>query len=304
MNTNNLVFEKLFRLINENPLSARQNLNTDEKQPGMLYRTADFESDPDIFYLITEINQEYCDVIPGSLDGIMAGPEDIVLPKSVLGNYIFLSLNMAATLPHKAIGRGFALLDDKTYNRIIDSQIKFETDEDGDQTSYPFGLPYISQNDSRIAYHEHIQDIVQQAQAPVYSKIFEEESETSPINFAEAVKRWFADSFVPVFGEAELALAAGPAQNNPQAECVLDGFDGSVLLEYSIMEKILHIDFFDAEEHPEIQKFENWKITGELGQTLGEVRDGSIMIPMAEFNSRICLVDPDGNIHGFKPVKG
>jgi hypothetical protein len=302
MNTNKPVFEKLFRLVNENPLSARQNLDTEEKIPGLLCRMADFQSNPDIFYLITEINEQYCDVIPGSLDGIMAGPEDIVLPKNVLGNYIFLSLNMAATLPLKAIGKGFAMLDDKTYNRIIDSQIKFETDDDGDQASYPFGLPYISQNDSRIAYHEIIMDIVQHAQAPVYSEVFDEESE--PVDFAESVKEWFKKSFVPVFHEPELALAAGSARNNPQSECVLDGFDGSVLLEYSLMEKILHIDFFDAKDNPEKQRFENWKIADAMGQILGSVRDGSVLIPMTEFNPRICLVDPDGNIHAFEPVNG
>ena len=302
MNTLNPYFEKLFRLINENPLSARQNLNSEEKIPGMLYRTADFESDPDIFYLITEVNSEFCEVIPGSLDGIMAGPDDIVLPKNVLGNYIFLSMDMAATLPLKAIGKGFAMLDDKTYNRIIDSQIKYETGEDGDQASYPFGLPYIGQNDSRVAYHDRILDIIQHAQDPIYSEVFDENPE--PVNFAETVKKWFETAFVPVFQEPELALAAGPNQSDPYAECVLDGFDGSIVLEYSLMEKILHIDFFDASENPETQRFENWKIADAKGQILGSVRDGSVMIPMEKLNALICLIDLDGNIHAFKPAKG
>ena len=302
MNTLNLYFEKLFRLINENPLSARQNLNTEEKIPGMLYRTADFKSAPDIFYLITEVNSEFCEVIPGSLDGIMAGPDDIVLPKNVLGNYIFLSMDMAATLPHNAIGRGFAMLDDKTYNRIIDSQIKYETGEDGDQASYPFGLPYINQKDSRAAYHEHILDIIQNAQDPVYSKAFDEGAE--PVDFAESVKKWFKNQFVQVFPEPELALAAGPNQSDPHAECLLDGFDGSIVLEYSLMEKILHIDFFDAAENPETQRFENWKIADAEGRILGSVSDGSVMIPMEKLNALICLIDLDGNIHAFKSAKG
>ena len=298
---NSSVFEKLLRLVKENPLSAKQGLNSEIKTPGMLCRTSEFEANPDLFYLVTEVDENYCDVIPGSLDGIMAGPDDIVLPKNVLGDFIFLSLDLAATLPADALGKGFAMLDDDTYNRIIDSQIEYDTGEAGDTPSYSFGLPYISQFDSRVAYHENITDIIQRAQAAVYSEVFETGSE--PIDFAVAMKEWFQDHFVPIFDTPETALAAGPARGNPKAECSLAGFGGSVLLEYSSIEKQLHIDFYDAAGNIEKQRFEMWKIVNEQGDTLGSVRGGAVLVPMAEFDPRICLIDPDGKIHAFTPVK-
>ena len=298
---NGPVFDKLLRLIKENPPSARQGLNTEKKTPGMLCRTTEFEANPDLFYLVTEIDGNYCDIIPGSLDGIMAGPDDIVLPKNVLGDFIFLSLDLAATLPVKALGKAFAMLDNDTYNRIIDSQIKYETGEKGDSPSYSFGLPYISKFDSRVAYHEIITDLVQQAQAPVYSEVFANAAE--PIDFAATVKKWFQSQFTPAFDAPEVALAAAAARKNPQAECTVAGFTGSVILEYSIMEKQLHIDFYDADGNIEKQQFENWKIVNEQGDTLGSVRGGTAIVPMAEFNPRICLIDPEGNIHAFTPVK-
>ena len=144
--------------------SAKQGLESEEKFPGMLYRTAQFKDHPEVFYLLTSVDGETCDIIPGSLDGIMAGPDDIVLPKSALGDFVFLSLDLAATLPVSSLGKGFAMLDNNTYNRIIDSQIQYDTGEAGDRPSYCFGLSYISQHDSRIAYHEVLGDIVQQAQ--------------------------------------------------------------------------------------------------------------------------------------------
>ena len=296
---NGPVFEKLSRLIKENPLSARQGLNTEEKTPGMLCRTAWFEANPNLFYLVTEIDGKYCDIIPGSLDGIMAGPDDIVLPKKVLGDFIFLSLDLAATLPVRALGKAFAMLDNDTYNRIIDSQIKYEIGEEGDSPSYSFGLPYISRFDSRVAYHEIIMDLVQQAQAPVYSEVFANVAE--PIDFTAIVKKWFQDNFVSIFEMPEAVLAAGPARKNPHAECSLAGFP--VLLEYSISEKQLHIDFYDAAGNIEKQQFENWKIVNEQGDTLGSVRSGTAIVPMAEFDPRICLIDSKGNIHAFSPVK-
>ena len=298
---NSPVFEKLLRLIKENPLSAKQGLNSEVKTPGMLCRTSEFEANPDLFYLVTEVDEKYCDVIPGSLDGIMAGPDDIVLPKNVLGDFIFLSLDLAATLPADALGKGFAMLDDDTYNRIIDSQIEYDTGEAGDTPSYSFGLPYIRQFDSRIAYHENITDIVQQAQAPACSEVFANDAE--PIDYAATVKKWFRARFVPVFEVPAAALAAGPAQKNPQAECTLAGFGGSVLLEYSSMEKQLHIDFYDAAGNIEKQRFENWKIADDQGNFIGSVLGGTALIPMPDFTPRICLVDPDGNIHAFTPVK-
>lgn len=143
-------------------LKATQDVELLDLAPGQLHRWAEFEELPELFYLITEINDDYCDVIPGSLDAVMAGTGDIILPKDVLGDFVFLSLDMAATLPRKALGKGFAILDDATYDRVIDSQIEFETGSKGATPSFPFAaLGFAGREDSRRIYHQKMSEIIQ-----------------------------------------------------------------------------------------------------------------------------------------------
>ena len=54
----------------------------------------------------------------------------------------------------------------------------------------------------------------------------------------------------------------------------------------------------------EAQQFENWKVADAQGRLLGSVSKGSVQIPMEEFNVPLCLIDPTGKIHAFKPLEG
>jgi hypothetical protein len=154
-------WEQLRQYIKEHPTTAKQGLTLTTPAPGQLHRPVDALGEPDVFYLITEVQDDYVEVIPGSFDSMMACTDDIILPKSVFGKFTFLSLNLSATLPASAIGEGFAVLDDDTYNRIIDSQLEYETGEKGELPSFPFAaLPYFSKSDPRKYYHDRIAEII------------------------------------------------------------------------------------------------------------------------------------------------
>lgn len=123
----------------------------------------------DFFFLITEVNDVTCNVIPGSLDGVMAGPNDIVLPKSVLGQYVYLSMDMQTTVPKSALSDGFAILDDECYQRIMASCKEFADGSVGEIHPYSRAMPYISDHDDRIEYHNK-QKLLLEDMQKIYSK--------------------------------------------------------------------------------------------------------------------------------------
>ena len=272
----------------ERPLSAKQNLNLKKIKPGQLHRIKNSGENTEFFYLVTNFDNGICDVIPGSLDGLMAGPDDIVLPKSVLGGFVFLSLDMAATLPEEAVGEGFAILDTDTYNRIIDSQIKYETDEEGEQPSYPFALPYTGKNDSRIDYHEKLSICVSEAQENL---CWEQEACIMPKEFFCVFK--FAEN---------AAFAAAATQNIYEKELAVAGVEQSLYVTLDPEEKQLVIHVLDKNGEPSCA-LDHWCIYDEDGK-LGELIDGvlDIYYPQKEQIS-LGLQNNTGEFCTLEPLK-
>ena len=117
-------FEEFISRVREynqrHPLSATQNVHLTRIEAAQLHR-CNSEENPEFFYLIIGRDGDQFNVIPGSLDGIMAGPNDMVLPKSVMGGFTFFALDLADSLPENAIGDGFAILDKKSFQKVVDS---------------------------------------------------------------------------------------------------------------------------------------------------------------------------------------
>lgn len=118
----------------------------------------------DFFLLVTKINKNDCEVIPGSLNGIMAGPHDIVLPKGVLGKYIFISPELKTSVPIKCLSDGFAALDDETYSAVMTQCDNLQNNGKFENSPFSEPLPYISDNDDRITYHNKLQKHVKSMQ--------------------------------------------------------------------------------------------------------------------------------------------
>lgn len=270
-------------------LSAKQNLDLKSIKPGQLHRIKNAGENTEFFYLVTNCEKEIVDVIPGSLDGLMAGPEDIVLPKTVMGGFIFLSMDLAGTLPKDALGEGFALLDAATYNRIIDSQIKYETGEEGEQASFPFALPYTGKSDSRILYHEKLALCVTDAQEKLS---LEEVPDT--VSLPEAFFTLFK------FKES-MALAAASSQDIYEGEFAISGIPQTLYVTFDPEEKQLVIRALEA--NGELSSgLDNWSIYDEKGK-LGEILDGVLDLHYTPGNQLLlALQDPDGKTHKLEPV--
>lgn len=120
----------------------------------------------EFFFLITGIDEKNntCEVISGSFDGLKAGPEDIVLPKSVLGQYVYLSPGIGGTVPTESLGTGFAVLDTPTFECICKAQNEYKAGKVQPIPSWPRAMRYISDHDDRIAYHEMQKSLLQAIQ--------------------------------------------------------------------------------------------------------------------------------------------
>lgn len=128
----------------EHPTTARQGLYLETIEPGQLHRCKNSVEHTEFFYLILEDEGDTCRIIPGSLDGFMAGPEDMVLPKDVMGDFVFLASSMEKSVAKDKIGHGFAILDEHTFNLVK-------------ARSYSKGLPFTPW-DSRKIYREELRN--------------------------------------------------------------------------------------------------------------------------------------------------
>ena len=159
----NLILEQLRNSNSAKKNSAVQGVELTEPAPGQLHISKEQIASPesveihDFFFLVIKVSEKSCNVIPGSWDGIMAGPQDIVLPQDVLGQYVYLSPDMQTTIPREALANGFAILDNETYQRVLVSLTKTSGNGKGKEESpRPFSgaMPYISDFDDRIEYHK------------------------------------------------------------------------------------------------------------------------------------------------------
>lgn len=271
--------EQLKNSIAAHPTSARQGLVLPVPRPGQLHRTAGGEENPDWFYLVTEVSEDCCEIIPGCFNALMAGPSDIVLPPDVFGDYVFVSLDMAATLPREAVKTGFAELDVDTYNRIIDSQLEYETGGKGDFPSYPFALPYISRHDPRIVYHKKMAKLIQVEQARLV--------------IAETDSRLILP---PLWQPEQDVLAAGDEKGNIRKKCSVDTRSEVLIMEYSPSEKRVWIDVFSS-DMKRTSSLDEAEIINAHEQVLGTIAEGCCVLAVEDgFDGSVAIRLKDGCI--------
>ena len=180
------ILEELRATVADNPTSAIQGVKLEEIKVQQLHpsqeqlKQLEDEDVQDFFFLITQVGENTCEVIPGSMDGVMAGPDDIVLPKNILGQYVYLSLDMKTTVPKSALSDGFAILEEECYQRVLASCKEFDGEAAGEIPAYSRAMPYISAHDDRIEYHKKQQQLIENMQK-YYGKL-------RVLNFSEILK--------------------------------------------------------------------------------------------------------------------
>lgn len=271
--------------------TAKQNLDLSEIKTGQLHRTLDTEKNYDLFYfIVSKPDAEHSEVLPGTFDSIHAVNTDIILPKNVLGDFIALSLDLAAVIPDSAIGNCFAIPDETTQKRIVASLQQYRSGIPGKIPSYPFGLPPISKHDPCLELHQQIKQVVEEAKTvgDTIIKVI--------VDFAQRIKEHFKLNPEPVWNIPGQVLAAGD-QKQYMADLEIEEIKETISVRYDNEIKRLIINVFNAEGE-DSSALDGWKIFDAEAQELGTICDSVAEIKdLQTCEGKICLVDPLGHIY-------
>lgn len=142
---------------------SQQGLSLPHPEMGQLHWLKDWDDDSVIFALVLSVYEGYCVVVPGSKDAVQAGPEDIILPRDVMGDFVMLSPLLHMMIPCESLGIGFAKLNPDIYNQVVNVVANTILNR---KYECPFerGIQYFDDNDSRIEYHKRMNDAFINAQ--------------------------------------------------------------------------------------------------------------------------------------------
>lgn len=267
-------FEALRKELEKRHISAIQNGDFTQLKEGQLHHLRDDYGMSEVFVLITKVSNLTCSVIPGSFYAMHGGPDDLVLPKSVLGDYVTLSMDLATELPFKAIGKGFASLDDVTYKTVLRSFDDFSGKSvEGDTFSY--ALPYIGESDRRIAYHRHLDEVIDKAR-----------------NVAVDCR----ENVITIWRhEPCLSAAAASEKNDVHLEFEVQEKALVLQIEYSRAEKKIIANVFDK-SGDNSNGLDGCQLLGVKYAVQGTIKDGhaEIAFPDDVEDCQLCLVTEDG----------
>ena len=152
----------------------------------------------------------------------------MVLPKSVLGDYVLLAMDLATTLPFFSIGAGFAVLDHMSYQSILQSFDQFNGKKVEGKT-FPCALPYIGISDERISYHNQLSHIIDLAS-----------------RFTPLIQPFSQKNLITIWRcETSLKAAAASEKNDIRLEFSVQEKNLVIQIEYSRAENKILLNVFD-----------------------------------------------------------
>lgn len=139
-------------------LKSKQGLSLPVPARGQLHWLKRRVDEFRVFALVLNVDDEMCDVIPGSMDALQAGPDDIVLPRNIMGSFVMLSPGNIVTVPIESLGMGFARLDASVFNDIVEYSACLAEGKEC-EIAFSKGFPYLDEEDERIEYHQKMMDV-------------------------------------------------------------------------------------------------------------------------------------------------
>jgi hypothetical protein len=256
--------------------TAEQGLKLSEPAEGQLHRLRSVGEMPEAFALVTKIKGGNCAVIPGSFDAMEGGPDDLVLPRSVLGDYVTLAMDLARNVSTQALGTGFARLDEESFRNVCESLAEFQGTK-GARQMYPYALPYIGRDDERIAYHAQLKERVRESQT-------------------QALLEQFA-SWVLLAPQQGVALAAGGETAMVRMEFIARDGHLSLTMDLDPAQKRCYVSVYGGDGE-ESHAADGWQLHLAADRTsLGTIADGGLACDVPEMiGDRLYFTDAEGEI--------
>lgn len=245
-------------------------------EPGQLHSLA-VETDMwEEFVLVLKKNGDTCQVIPGSMNALKGGPDDILIPDPDSDALWMLSLPLVTELPTDVLLPAFAKIPAKMLDYIRKGVEKAGKHEPLDR-SYKFCLPYIGTGDSRIDYHKRLSELLQKA------------GTKNSLNGFTIHPLWD--------NEDSMALAAGSEKENILKTCVIDGRAELLCLEFSPEEKAVWIEILSADGQDVVTTLDGSEIVDPNEHVRGVIRNGKCKLSVSrDFDGSIAIRLKDGTI--------
>lgn len=283
---------------------------------GQIHCLRNCPQSPQLFLLVAACyeNEKYCNVIPGSFDGMHAvAPGDMILPESLLGDYAYLSMDMIRILPTAALGEGVVRLTDDIFQKILSAKDTCLAGRRQDVVAFEFSdLPYFGAADPRRAEHETMRKMILEALASVFAP---EEDRTSIseriIQFLSNFDREMSlagmsiGAFPSVLSFCDwnlfrkhrpTVLAAAPHQENPCGEWRIEGCDDVLFFEYDNDGKKLRIKCYTPANELS-GTFDNWQLLDDSSRVLGTIGSGKLAVAGEMVRGiGLFLRSPDGRL--------
>lgn len=264
--------EAIAKSINDHPCTAEQGLKESEVKQMQLHYLKGNDEHPEFFALVMETIGSKCKVVPGTLDAYSAGTNDVILPRSAMGGYVALSLDMEQELPVEALGIGFARLDKPTFVRVQESLARFHGSGLKIEKPLRSAFPYVSDHDSRIIARCQLKEAV-----------------TGAVGFEARREKGKGTVWQPFYGREDYALAAGGKLPPPEVFIVRET---ELSVVYSPEDQMTTFTFYNRDDEPD-STYDGYGLVG-AGVFLGTFRNGSLRVPSASVKDWYQIVDREG----------
>ena len=136
-----------------------------EPAPGQFHPLSAETDMWDAFVLVLEVNRQSmntdCTVVPGSMDALQCGPDDLLIRNPDRNGVWFLDLSQVRTVSADALLPGFAAFAPRDLDYVRRGLELYRKEEDSEE--YRYGIPFIGKTDSRRTYHKDLVALVETA---------------------------------------------------------------------------------------------------------------------------------------------
>lgn len=137
----------------------------DEPAPGQFHSLSAETDMWDAFVLVLDVIPQSmyteCTVVPGSMDALKGGPDDLLIRNPDRSGFWILDFSRVRTVRADALLPGFAALTPRDLDYVRTGLELYRKEEESGE--YRYGIPFIGKTDSRRTYHKDLGALVETA---------------------------------------------------------------------------------------------------------------------------------------------
>lgn len=293
MNTKN-IFDSILESVKSSSCTAVQGLKEEQVAAKQLHRFREGADHPEFFALVTEVGEKDCTIVPGSLDAYEAGTGDYVLPRSVMGDYVSLCVELEQKVPVESLGNAFARLDDDSFARVAETIARYKGGSVNNAEPFRPAFPFVGDLDSRLLTRGYLKSVVDESVQSVRLLVMGKELKERIRIALEGIAQRLGEAADAIFAAPafEPALAAGEEEKYTSQVFKVDGVPG-VELEFEYADGAASMMGRVYRDGNVSEELDGCSLIDEAGTELGTITKGICRLALSktEAGRRIVVLD-------------